>query len=216
MDEVSISMVEKSVESQIIIPSGEVIAENVSPEEYMEKYAALFCEYVRGYVVKMSPVHKLHNDLTKFFVVLFELYFSKTKLGVIQTEPFVMKLSPKIRREPDLMVILNDNVPNLKPTFLDGPADICIEVVSPESKVRDHSEKLEEYEQGGVTEYWILDARLSDAGHYVAHQTINGDYRTPLLPDFALNVPTLWQEQLPDAGEIVTMVDTMMQTSDID
>ena len=40
---------------------------------------------------------------------------------------------------------------------MNGAADICIEVISPESVIRDRGEKFEEYERGGVGEYWIFD-----------------------------------------------------------
>ena len=53
-----------------------------------------------------------------------------------------------------------------------GAADLCVEVVSPESVTRDCREKLTEYEQAGVREYWLIDPfrtqarfhRLTDHG----------------------------------------------------
>jgi hypothetical protein len=38
-----------------------------------------------------------------------------------------------------------------------------------------------------------------------------GDYRTLLLPDFILNVPILWQEDLPDIFAITERVRAMLQ-----
>jgi len=43
----------------------------------------------------------------------------------------------------------------LKHTYPDGPADLAIEIVSEESRLRDRGEKFAEYEVGGVKEYWI-------------------------------------------------------------
>lgn len=38
-----------------------MVAAEVSFDEYMEKYAAEFCEWFDGIVVKMSPVSDVHS-----------------------------------------------------------------------------------------------------------------------------------------------------------
>lgn len=96
---------------------------------------------------------------------------------------------------------------------------ICIEVVSPESVAHDHGDKFEEYEKGGVREYWIIDPirsegrfyRRSDEGIFL-HQVedAEGFYHTPLLPGFTLHVPTLWQDTLPDPIKTVEAVKAML------
>ncbi len=99
-----------------------------------------------------------------------------------------------------------------------GPADICIEVVSPESVARDYGEKFAEYEKAGVREYWIIDPirqrcqfnRLDAAGIYAAISPDDtGHYYAPLLPKLALHVPTLWKDELPDLLTIVQEVQAM-------
>lgn len=213
--------VETIVETAPSLPNGEIIAQGVSEAAYMARFAADFNEYVRGYVIKMSPVHILHDELTRYLAFLLSYFLATTSQGKITQAPFVQNLPDISRREPDLMVILGDNLANLKPTYMDGPADICIEIVSPESAGRDHGEKLEEYERGGVREYWILDPqreesrflRLNDSGSFIAqHTDSEGNYRTPLLPNFALHVPTLWENDLPDAVQVVDLVKVMLGT----
>ena len=44
-------------------------------------------------------------------------------------------------------------------TYLDGPADLVVEIVSPESAGRDRGEKYYEYEAAGIPEYWLLTRR---------------------------------------------------------
>ena len=103
-------------------------------------------------------------------------------------------------------MILTSNPGQLTETAMIGPADLCIEVVSPESATRDYGNKFVEYEKAGVREYWIIDPirqrcdfnRLDNTGVFaVAQPDDTGHYRTPLLPRLALHVPTLWQERLP-------------------
>lgn len=207
--------------SQIISnPTGEIVASGVSFEEYLQKYAADFHEFVKGNIIRMPPIHERHDQLTRYTAMLFEAYFDLRPIGKIRQEPFVMRISEHdIAREPDIQIILEANYSRLQPTYMDGPADICIEVVSLESVKRDHGEKFEEYETAGVGEYWIFDPlrdesrfyRLNAQGRYMSvREDAAGFYQTPLLPDFRLHVPTLWDEPLPGFGAIAQAVKAML------
>lgn len=203
-----------------VVPSGVIVARDVSAEEYMEKYAACHYEWVRGYVIKMSPGSVPHFRLLQYLMRLFEAYFALRPIGTVLGEPVVMRVDEtQSRREPDLQVILNTNTAQITETEVIGAADICIEIVSPESVGRDYGDKLVEYEAGGVGEYWIFDPRrkvahfyrLSDSGTYALQSPDeNSFYRTPRLPGFALHVPTLWAKDLPDILAIVETVKKML------
>jgi Uma2 family endonuclease len=211
-------MVENYVVSGI---TGKIVATDVSFEEYLEKYAADFCEWVGGTVEKMSPVHERHDILTQYLLLLGRAYFDLRPIGQIRHAPFVMRLPDiGILREPDIQIILHSNPHPLTTTYMDGPANICIEVVSPESVQRDHGTKFEEYEKGGVPEYWILDPlhtetrfyRLNEDGVYEAHQPDeNGYYETPQLPGLRFHVPTLWTDPLPGFYQIAKAVEAMLK-----
>jgi Uma2 family endonuclease len=74
--------------------------------------------------------------------------------------------------------------------YVDGPADLVIEVVSPESRVRDRREKFREYQVAGVAEYWLIDPMqktgevyaLSPSGVY--ERVAQGDPPRPRQPYF--------------------------------
>jgi Uma2 family endonuclease len=200
--------------------SGQIIATDISAEEYMERYAADFCEWVEGIVIKMSPETLRHDPLIYYVRNLLDVYFTLRPIGKVLDAPFVMRSHPRLpRREPDSQVILNTNSGVLTDTFMDGPADVCIEIVSPDSVDRDYTEKPPEYQKGGVREYWILDPlenktrfyRLNDVGVYVLYsEDAEGNYRTPLLQDLEFHVPTLWQLRLPDPIAVVEAVKAML------
>jgi Uma2 family endonuclease len=103
-----------------------------------------------------------------------------------------------------------------------GPADICIEVVSPESVARDYGDKFVEYEKAGVREYWIIDPlrqrcdfnRLDKSGVYaVVPLDETESYRTPLLRRLALHVPTLWLDELPGVLATTPIILKMMESA---
>jgi len=201
--------------------SEEIIATGVTFEEYLERYSGEHCEWIGGTVIRMSPATKRHNLLIDFLTILFQFYFEQRPIGVIISSPFTMKM-PAIdqAREPDLLIILKSNPHELTDTYIGGPADICIEVISPESMARDSADKFTEYEKAGVPEYWLLDPlhqdarffRLSENGVYLPQKTdAQDDYRTVALPGFALHVPTLWQDPLPGPTAIGQMVQMMIK-----
>jgi Uma2 family endonuclease len=204
---------------------GEVVAVDVSLEEYMEHYAADHCEWVEGVVIRVSPSELKHVRLIYYFYQLLAAYFELRPIGVVVSQPFVMRLPafPRRRREPDLFVVLKTNPHELKSTYMDGPADLCIEIVSEDSVDRDHGEKFAEYEKGGVGEYWIIDHlrresrfyHLNEAGRYIRQtEDATGNYRTPILPGLILQVPLLWQEELPGPGATAEAVKMMLGNVD--
>lgn len=200
---------------------GELVATGVSLEDFMQIYAGQHCEYIEGVVIRMAPQTLAHDGETAYLRTLLEAYFELRPIGRVIGHPFVMRLPayPNRRREPDLMVVLHSNPHPLKDTYMDGPADICIEIVSRESTSRDRGAKFEEFERGGVSEYWLLDSvrkdhtfyRRDSSGLYTA-QPLNahGDYSTPLLPSLRVHVATLWQERLPGPAAVVAAVQAML------
>jgi len=211
-------MAEQVIAAPTVAPQSSL--HTVSAEDYMAHYAAHFYEWVDGKVIKMSPVSLPHDQIARYLARLLETFFAFVPTGQIVVAPFVMSIPAiNIKREPDVQIILNDNPGRLTYTYMDGPADICIEVVSPESVGRDYGDKFVEYEKGKVREYWIVDSihrecrfyRLNAEGLYVSQrEDEQGNYQTPLLPQFVLHVPTLWQTPLPDPRAVMDAVRGMV------
>ena len=188
----------------------------ISADEYLEKYADQHYEWIDGEIIEMSPITLGHEQLLTYLKQLFSGYFEMNPIGLAIGDPFVMQLDViPSRRQPDLQIILSENLKKLTTTAMIGAADICIEVVSPASIEADYAIKFDEYEKGGVKEYWIIDPkrrtvnfhRLNAEGAYEAFTAdANHNYSTPLLPKFVLHTPILWREKLPatlETGDIV-------------
>jgi Uma2 family endonuclease len=115
---------------------------------------------------------------------------------------------------------LNEHKNRIKDTYVEGPCDLCIEIVSPESVVRDHGEKFAEYALGGVSEYWLIDPlrnevrfyRLDEHGIYMPQSVDkHGNYRTFALPGLVLHVPTLWLDTLPNMAQVLASVKATLE-----
>jgi len=166
-------------------------------------------EWVDGEVVMTSPASDRHQDLCDFLVTILRVYTEQRGLGLVRSAPFQMKTGPNLPgREPDILFVAKENVPRFKNVYLDGPADLIVEVVSPESRLRDRGEKLAEYEMGGVREYWVIDpgrqqadfSVLDEGGRYERRRPdAQGVYRSAVVPGFWINEQWFWSDPLPKA-----------------
>jgi Uma2 family endonuclease len=179
----------------------------LSDEEFLERYDGQHVEWVDREVVPMSPVSDRHQDVAGFLLALVRFYAEARGLGEVRRGPYQMKPGPALPgRAPDIFFIAASHAGRLRKTFLDGPADLVVEIISPESRARDRGDKFYEYEAGGVPEYWLLDPVREQAEFYQAGD--DGFYRPALpdaggrshsraLPGLWLDVSWLWQTPLP-------------------
>ncbi len=157
-----------------------------------------------------SPASTQHQLLNDFLLKVVGTYVEARNLGIVLSAPFQMRL-PASGREPDLLFVATEHVERLKATHLDGPADLVVEIVSPESAGHDRGEKFYEYARGGVPEYWLIDPQMKWADFYqlegdkyrVAFNGEEGEYHSAVLPGFWLRVEWLWQSPLPPVLDVL-------------
>lgn len=175
-------------------------------------------EWVDGEATVFVPPIWDHQASVVFLAKLLGLYAEVRDLGVVLTAPFEMRLA-RSAREPDLLFIGRERAQRMGGRKrLDGPADLVVELIAPDSVVRDRREKLAEYAASGVPEYWILDPRPGEQRADFYRLDRNGAYRpvgldadgryhTPALPGLWLRPEWLWQDPLPKVlpllGEIL-------------
>ncbi len=144
-------------------------------------------ELVGGYIVEMPSITEAHNSLTNFFIKISDEFATQTDAFRVFSDPFIMyslmkEPDGKRRhgRAPDVMFVSKENLHRVKSNYLDGPADLVIEIISPGSKRIDREEKFAEYQKGGVSEYWYFDPKTKEAKFFLLDA--NGKYQ-PVLPD---------------------------------
>jgi Uma2 family endonuclease len=167
-------------------------------------------EWVDGEVIMASPASSRHQDLVRFLTAVLSGFVEARDLGVVRPAPLQMKLA-RSGREPDLLYVATTHLDRLQETHLDGPADLVVEIVSPESAGRDRGDKFYEYAQGGVPEYWLIDAQaewvefyvLDGARYRLAFSGQTGEYRAQEVTGFWLRVEWLWQQPLPRVDDVL-------------
>ena len=168
-------------------------------------------EWVDGEIVMSSPASLKHQKITLFLAKILDEYVGAKELGEIITAPFQMKLD-RSGREPDIIFVKTENLDRLQKTYLDGPADLAVEIISPESLGRDRGRKFIEYEENGLPEYWLIDPirswvecyALDDAGHYdTLFAGREGNYESQVVEGFRFQIEWLWQTPLPPLLEVL-------------
>ena len=114
--------------------------------------------------------------------------------------------NPPSACEPDLLFIAKEHSAHIRPGYMDGPVDLAVEIISPESTQRNRQVKFAEYEAGSVREYWLIDPereqvefyQLGEDGRYrLAWGGHAGQYESAVLAGLTVQVEWLWQDSPP-------------------
>ncbi|HEX8396016.1 MAG TPA: Uma2 family endonuclease [Pyrinomonadaceae bacterium] len=189
-----------------VFNANQIVPQRLTWEEYLRfGEENTLAEWVDGRVIVLFSGSTKHQQIVGFLDRVIGFYIETHNLGQVFTAPYAMKLS-KLRRgrEPDLLFVSREREHLITKTFLDGAADLVVEVVSPESVERDSVQKFAEYEAAGIREYWLIDYtsqtaifyQLDEKGQYQPAETTDGVFHSTVLPGFFIRENWLWQERL--------------------
>ena len=127
-------------------------------------------EIITGeHFVTAAPL-KRHQLAVQNITFALESFVRPRKLGRVFGCPVDVVLSEYDVVEPDVIVILNDRLPQFNERNFQGAPNIVVEVISESTVRRDRGEKLKLYAKHGVEEYWIGDAGLQLVEVYCFHR----------------------------------------------
>ncbi len=183
---------------QVPVPPG-----RMTYEEFLDWVPEDFrAEWVDGAVLPMPPPNIEHQTISAYLSRILGTYVEIKELGLVLAAPVQMKVGPELGgREPDILFLQTARLDRLRKVFVNGPADLVVEIISPEHGARDRGEKFYEYEAGGVREYWIIDPprravefhQLNGEGIYETIPLVAGRYESRALPGMWLEIGWLWE-----------------------
>lgn len=191
------------------------VPQKLSYEDFLREYDGQYAEYVDGEILNNMSVTQTHDNLVLFLQALLRFFVEQKNLGRIHGEPYQMKMTfgDKIKgREPDIFFIATENLERIKEQYFEGAADLVIEVISPESVVRDTEEKFDEYESAGVKEYWLINPNRRTANFYGFDEngkykmlpiSADGKFESRVIESLWIKTDWLWQETLPNLIDIL-------------
>jgi len=193
------------------------LEERVGPHTYED-----FCTLVRedqkadlinGVIYMASPENTDANELFTWLLTVMNLFVRRKRLGKIYGSRVAFRLADKHGPEPDLAFVRAKHLNRVQRGGVEGPADLAVEIVSPDSVERDYYLKRELYEEYGIPEYWIINEidqsvtqlRLKQ-GKYRQVSPKKGELHSKILPGFWLRLEWLWQEPRPDEIETLEQI----------
>lgn len=172
-------------------------------------------DLIDGKIIRDSPAVPRHSRTIGFLDRLLGTYVEHRRLGEVFGSTSTVRLSVYQAPEPDLFfissarkhIIIDDK-------YVDGPPDLCIEVISKTSRKRDRHRKFILYADVGVREYWIIDPLLFVANFY---HNVEGEwqeipvdeqgiFRSLAVPGFWMKVSWLFTNPLPDVYELCKLI----------
>ena len=170
-------------------------------------------EWVDGKVELMDGVTLPDHEVHIFLLMMVAQFVESRKLGKVFMRPFQMKIGPDLPgRAPDVFFVKKMDLSRLRTLYFDGPADLVIEVISPDSRALDRDKKFYEYEEGGVPEFWLIDPERNEAEffllgadkmYHAAPLGEDGIYRSKVLDGLWLKVGWLWEDPMPDIIKVL-------------
>jgi Uma2 family endonuclease len=169
-----------------------------SEEEYLSLNTNRLVEFSDGLVEVLAMPTMGHQKIVAYIHRRLFDFVMALNLGTVLLAPFRVRLWPGKIRQPDVVFLEKEHGGRMGEELWQG-ADLGVEVVSHDSRHRDHEVKRAEYARAGIREYWIVDpgeqvVTVLQLAAGAAAYTVAGEFRpgdtarSVLLPGFALEV----------------------------
>lgn len=163
-------------------------------------------DLIDGVIYLASPENLEHNELVLWLGTVLGLFVQERGLGRVMLNRVAFRLTDRTAPEPDIAFVRSERLAIVKSGYVDGPPDVAIEIVSPDSVDRDFEAKRELYGRGGVGEYWIVDPSDAEVtllvrrGGVLEKASLEGFLlRSEVITGFTLDTQDLWARPLPSA-----------------
>jgi Uma2 family endonuclease len=169
-------------------------------EDYLTLDTNRLVEYSHGRVEVLVIPTELHQDLLLWLYESLKCFVSAHRLGKVMLAPRPVQLWPGKFREPDILFMLAENDMRRTQPYWIG-ADLVMEIISPDDRKRDETDKRREYAQANIPEYWLIDPEQKtvfvlwlEGNSYQEHGLFSpGNQATSrLLPGFTVDVNALF------------------------
>jgi Uma2 family endonuclease len=171
-------------------------------------------DLIDGVIYMASPENTDAADLFTWLYRLLGDFVEAKDLGMVYPLRVAFRLDEGQAPEPDIAVVLKERLHLVKRGFVDGPPDLAVEIVSPESIECDYDKMRNQYEAAKVPEYWILDEieqtvtllRLTAKGKFREVRPRMGVLVSRVLPGFWPRPEWLWQRPPPKKDDVLALL----------
>ena len=159
-------------------------------------------EFTDGRLEFLPMPTEVHEAIVRFLFLALYRSSIRRKLGEVYSNGIRLRIRPRKVRLPDIIFLHKDHFHARHNRVWDG-ADLVMEVVSddPKDHARDYQEKLADYAEAKIAEYWIIDPerqlvivhRLDGDAYAIDGEFSRGEQATSdLLNGFTIDVEALF------------------------
>lgn len=139
--------------------------ELVTAEELLKLPRGRFrYELINGELKQLSPAGHQHGKIAMRLAVPLGRYVAEHGLGEVYAAEtgFTLKTNPDTVRAPDVACIRQERVDEVGETkgYWPGAPDLAIEVNSPDDRVSEVEDKVEEWLEAGANLVWVVSPKL--------------------------------------------------------
>lgn len=165
--------------------------------DYLKWDDSVRVELINGEIYDITPApSREHQEISIALSSLFWTHLKNKKCRVFAS-PFDVRLPEAGEKDDDITTVVQPDISiicdarKLDHRGCIGAPDLIVEILSPETAVKDMREKLSLYEKHGVKEYWII--HPTDRTLFVFHLGKDGKYSRPTAfsPPDKVKVKTL-------------------------
>jgi Uma2 family endonuclease len=173
-------------------------------EELSASGHSALCELVEGRIVPMSPTSFKHGNYEGNFYEHLKAYVRRRKSGkvLVGEVGLYTHRNPDTVRAADVAFISNERLARQSKAggYLEVAPELVVEILSPDDRWSDVTQKLREYFAVDVRLVWVADPEarvvyayrsLTDVREFNLADTIMGD---DVLPEFSVPVASLFEE----------------------
>jgi Uma2 family endonuclease len=136
-------------------------------------------ELVRGKLQRMNPPTLLHIKIAKYLERLFDSEIQRLQLPWEAFREVGQRTEEATSRLPDIAIVSTAQANELlyKSAVFQVPAFLVVEIVSPSSISEDYQNKLAEYQNLGISEYWIVDPESKKDQRVTVYRLVDKIYQ---------------------------------------
>jgi len=119
-------------------------------------------ELVRGEVVTHMPVGGVHGRVAALIIKFVLRLLDEYHIGEVGPEiGFTLQRNPDIVLAPDVAFVATEKLPGgvLPEGFVEGPPTLAVEIVSPNDRDHEVSDKVDDYLRLGTDRVWVVRPR---------------------------------------------------------
>lgn len=187
----------------MVVQAAPVKVKLITGEELMAMSDIGPCELVEGRIVPMSPTGDEHGAIEANISAELLTFVRAQKLGKVRVGEvgIYTHRNPDTVRGADVLFISNERYAQKEfQGFLDVAPDLVVEILSPNDRWTEVTQKLREYFAIGVRLVWVVDPQarciyayrtLTDVREFSANDDLPGE---DVLPGFSVKVARLFEE----------------------